>query len=437
MRRAIIAAIAWMSIGIPPLAVQATGTVSITSDVSTVAVGGSITFTVTVTPNDHVATVILTYEGETGQDEDTADPWVFTHQFGTPTDNLTVIATVYYDNGDPPESASLDVNVVDLKITGSVSMLRGLTAAYLAESLPAGKAIDRFDWAYEWPGGANSYQDNDVDGDNRSVWLGRMVVSGTLTCRAIVSGISLQKSLPVEVRARSWSTAITCAKNNESGWGDEPVIGEELGQNRDRDSNNVAFIFVPQLAGGDFSTARTLNQVTSGPCSGLWFVYSSGLKCQRETVINKYIMSGGPVPLGTTANFYDVNGSGCFAPYYTADSFILAVAHHEYRGTPEIFKSLGGHQGRVEQAIIDFGYDPKILIEPLLSRNANDLAMEIDDIVAYAQNEVYTYESDESYMEMYGPNWGWGIDALGAGGHSRWDPTFGGWTDCVNGPFDF
>jgi hypothetical protein len=419
---------------------NAAATVTLTSDVSAVAAGGSITFTVTVTPGDHVTKVILAYEGESGQDEDTTSPYVFSHQFETPTDGLTVTATVQYDNNDPDGQDTLNVNVVGLKITGSTTPLRAMSATYLAQSDPTGKAIDQFNWTYQWSQGSNTYQDDDSNGDDKSIWSGKMVVSGTLTCSATVAGVSVQKSLSIAVQPRNWTVPITCAQDNETDWGEEPEPEATLGQNRDRDSDLPDRIFVPQGPGHDFSGARTLTQVPSGPCSGLWYVYNSTLKCQRETVISRYIKNGGPLPAGASANFYDINDSGCFAQASSsAANFVLAVAHHEYRGTPETFKSEEGHQGRLEKAIIDSNLtlDPKAAIEPLVNLDADDLAAAVDEAIIGCQAEVSIREADDGEVERNGPNWGYGIDALGSGGNSRWEPATSSWTECFNGPMQF
>lgn len=437
MRRLTLVSVLCGCMGSLVTGLAASASVSITADVSTVAAGGSVTFTVTVTPNDYVSKVILTYEGESGQDEDTTAPYVFYHQFDTPADSLTVTATAEYNNGAPDEQDTTDVDVVGLQLTGSSIPLRAWSTTYVAQSDPAGKSIDQFNWIYAWLGGSNTYQDNDSDNDDKSRWSGKMVVSGTITCSATVSGVSVQKSLTVNVRPRTWAVTITCEQDNESNWGEQPLAQAALGCNRDRESNQIGYLFVPQSAGPDFTAARTLSEITSGPCSGWWYVSATTLKCQRETTINKYIKSGGPAPSGASENFYDANNSLCFAPEFSSGDFVTAVAHHEYRGTPLTFKSIGGHQGRIEKAILDLGYDPKAAIESLVNRDSSDLADAVNETIAYHQSQVDYYYADEWYMQTYGPNWGYGDDALGWGMNSRWDSFTTSWSECNNGPDQF
>jgi hypothetical protein len=168
--------------------------------------------------------------------------------------------------------------------------------------------------------------------------------------------------------------------------------------------------------------------VTSGPCTGFWYVASSTLKCQRETVINRYIKPGGPV-LGPT-NFYGANGD-CFST--SVGDFIQAVKNHEYRGTPDTPKSPRGHQGRIEQSIIDSSNDAKLEIEALTSGSQNSLSAEVNDTISNCELQVFYYFTDEWYMQTLGPNWG-GSNGLGTGENSRTNDEGSGWSDCVNDP---
>lgn len=423
---------------LPARTAIADATVEITSDVATVAEGESITFTVTVTPSTYVQKVILTYEGEQGQDEDTTAPYVLVHQFDTPGDDITVTATVEYTNGDPDGQDTLDADVVGLTLLGNSAPWRAWPVGYLVQSNPAGKAIDQFNWTYAWSGGSNVYQDNDANDDDKSTWSGKMVVNGTLSCSATVSGVPVSKSLAITITPRNWTVPISCAQDNEPDWGSEPVVICALGEHRDRDSNIGLYIFVPRNGPTDFSPARTIQQVTLGPCEGWWYVSSSILKCQQETAINKYIKDGGPKPSGASENFYDKNDSDCFDyyPSFGAGEFVQAVKNHEYRGTPDTYKSIEGHHGRVEKSIRDDGYDAKAAIEPLTSRSQSTLEDAIDNAISDNEDSVFDFASDESYMDTYGPNWG-GYGALGLGGHSRWDPNTTSWTICNNEPTEF
>ena len=63
--------------------------------------------------------------------------------------------------------------------------------------------------------------------------------------------------------------------------------------------------------------------------------------------------------------------------------------------------------------------------------------MGIQDAIADAEQDVADFGFDDSYMDLYGPNWGDDYDALGEGQHSAWDPGYSSWTTCENGPENF
>lgn len=399
-------------------------TVSITPATSTVARGGGITFTVTVEPATYVQGVSVTYQGESGQDVGTGVPFYATHTFNSPADNLVVTARVTYSNGDPDGQATATVSVVGLVISGSANPPRAWSTGYAVQSNPSGKALSQINWTYSWSDGSNTYQ-------NSATWSGKMVVPGTLVVTAVVSGVAAQASKPVAITPRSWPISITCVQDNDPDYGDPPIPWVELGSNRDQNSHYSNYFFAPRNGDTDFSPARTLSQVTSGPCAGLWYVASSTLKCQRETVISRYVKPGGPV-LGAT-NFYAANAN-CFSS--SVDDFIQALKNHEYRGTPDTPKSWGGHQGRTESAIIDLSCDPRQRIEALTDRNPSNLSETINATINSDEMTVIDYATDELYMETWGPNWGSG-NGLGCGDHSSWDDSTSAWTDCVTGPSKF
>jgi hypothetical protein len=304
----------------------------------------------------------------------------------------------------------------------------------VAESDPPGKAIGQFNWTYDWGSGGNTYQDNDTDDDDRSVWYGRMVEGGELSCSAVVAGVDCTDTMSITITPRDWTTPISCAQDNESGYGEVPIATAELGQNRDRDSDIHDHLFVPRNPGDDFSPAYTVAQVPYGPCQGLYYVSSSTLKCQRETVINRYIKSLGPKPLGATYNFYDRNDLDCL----DANAFVQALKNHEYRGTPAVYKSEEGHQGRIEKSIVDHGNDPKAALESITHTVQSSLHALVQAAILDAEFEVEEFGLDETYMDIHGPNWGLGSGALGVGGHKRWDDSAGSWSSsCNNGPTSF
>jgi hypothetical protein len=426
--------LALLTAGLPGAANGATVTLS--SDTSAVESGGTIYFTVTVSPDTYVDQVALSYQGITGQDIDTTSPYEFSRRFDDCQLDLTVTATVSYTNADPDDQDQIDVDVVDLKLYGVSTATRGAYASFMAESLPAGQAIADFSWSYSWGAGQNNFYDPDTDDDDRSIWAGYLVVAGPVTCTATVAGVSVGVNWPLTLTARNWETPITCAQDNESAWGDVPTPTASLGQHRDKDSDVGSYVFVPRDGSNDWSSAVTLTQVSGGPCDGWWYVSSTTLKCERETVINRYIKSGGPTLGGK--NFHAVNGPSekdCFTT--DPDDFIQAVKNHEYRGTPETEKSIEGHHGRMEKSIRDDDRDARQHIESLTATSQALLLSNVNVTIGQQEDAINDYAGDDTYMFTYGPNWGADPGALGDGWNARWNSVGSYWTDCVNGPLDF
>ncbi len=400
-------------------------TVAVAPSATVIPQGGTASFTVSVTPGTYVQTVTVTYGGESGQDQFSYAPCVAWRQFNTPARNKVVTATVSYTNGSPDDVATVTIDVVGVSLTGPASPLRGWPCTYTLKALPTGTPITRCDWTY----GVNSYTDLNGDGNDTSTWAGPMVVSDTIQCSVVVLGITLPVSKQVIVANRNWSTPVTCAQDNEPEWGDAPTPGADLGLNRDRDSNTQSYVFVPRN-GSDFTPAVTRTCVSTGPCTGWWYVVATTLKCQRETVINRYIKPDAPTLGGST--FAGVNGN-CFGP---AD-FLQAVKNHEYRGSPDTPRSLRGHQGRIENAVqLDFYADPRRHIEPLCARTQPDLLADVNDTVLGDEWYVIGFAGDEVSLAGEGANWGYEPTSLGQGGNSRWLGS--DWSyDCAYGPETF
>lgn len=393
--------------------------VSIAPATTLVAQGQSAAFTVSVSPSTHVQEVRFEYEGETGMDVVMAAPFTVTHPFNQPRDGLIVTATVIYTNGDPPQQVSARVDVVGLTVLGPMNPGRGWLATYNVQSNPAGKSISQVAWTFTGPGAPNTLQ-------NQASWSGKMIVSGTLSVSAVVSGAAVQTNQVIAVSSRNWSTPISCAQDNDPDFGEVPVPSAELGMNRDMGSQVRHYIFGPRNGATDFAPARTLAEVTTGPCAGWWYVAGSTLRCQRETVINRYILANGP--LIDSRSFYQVN-SDCFST--SVDNFIQAVGNHEYRGTPDTPGSTSGHQGRLETAILEQWHDPRKAIEPLVNRNPADLADAVNGTILAHEASVLTFFENEVYQSILGPNWG-GVDGLGVGMNSRVENST--WSECVNDP---
>ncbi len=412
-------------------------TVELTSDKTKVAEGGNVGFTVTVTPGTYVTRVTLTYEGETGEDEDTVAPYQFTHTFNTPMNNLTVTATAEYGNGDPDDTDTLDIDVIGISLYGNTNPTRAWPTSYVARSNPAGKEIDQFNWSFVPNGGTEkTFVDYDADDNDVSVWAGRMVIGGSLSVSATIEGVDCSKQKPITINPRAgsmWTMPLSCATDNEPGWGN-PVTttgGFAFGQNRDEASDEPDRIMIPQETDGDFSDAYTLTKVTSGPCEGYWYVSSTVLEIDRETVINKYIKSGGAPPEEGADNWFDHNDQHCV----DAAAFVQAVNNHEYRGTPPAEKSEEGHQGRIEKGVDIYG-DPRANMESMVGTNKTILEADVEVMIENTEDDISGFADDGPWAWTDGPNWG-GEGSLGSGPHARYGLQSHSYSPCLYGPLRF
>jgi hypothetical protein len=415
--------------------------VTVQASVSGVQKGGSITFTATTDESDTVAKVTFSYEGTGGTDVITSAPYQVTKVMSWATmQALTVTATFDFEN-IPDQQGTVDVDVVDITLSGPWQPLRGSTSGYAARTSPTGLAVSSWSWSYtnnvkdaNWTDTANS--------DDQSLWRGTMVVSGTVQVGASILGINCTKSASVSVRSRTggvWATPVACAEDNEPNWGAPMLdIVQPLGEIRDKDSN-LGRIIVPQTNQNDWSDGVTLTQIASGPNQGVWYVQSNALEIDLETVINRFIKSGAPPPEPGATNFYDYNddaNTGCIANNMA--NFVQAVRNHEYRGTPSTACSLEGHFGRIEYALSNIVGDPAAAIEGHTAASQSALRSLVNTTLQLAEADLWTFTDDacDGWADD-GPNWG-GTGSLGSGKHTRYDIYNSQYYDgCTFGPEKF
>ncbi|MBN1513943.1 MAG: hypothetical protein JXB13_18140 [Phycisphaerae bacterium] len=396
--------------------------------------GQPITFVATTTETDPVVQVTFSYEGTTLTDVDDTPPYQVTRAMAwTTLLDLTVTATFEFQTIDP-QQGSTDVDVVDITLNGLLQMGRGAVAGYSARTSPTGLSVSRWDWQYDTV--PADVQMADTNGsDDRSSWAGRMVVSGDLSVAAEIEGIVCEVSKSVTVKPRQgtgWNTPANAVQDNEPYWGASvvtiaiPILGEL----RDRESDVTAFI-VPQ-SGRDWSGGTTRAEVTSGPCNGLWYVASESFTVDQETVVNRFIKSGGPPPDENATNFFDHNNAagGCIAG--NMSNFVQAVMNHEYRGTPEACGSLEGHFGRVENYLAGHP-SPGQAVEGLVSTSQAGLVSLVNAAIADIEDDIAAFTAHGDWNEN-GPNWG-GPGSLGSGKHTRYNPDADDYVSgCPYGP---
>ncbi len=419
------------------MSAQTWATVNVQASTSGVQKGGTITFTATTTESDPVVKVTFSYEGTATTDEITSSPYQVTKVMDWVTmQNLTVTATFDFQN-IPDQQGTVDVDVVDITLQGPSQPTRGSACTYTARTSPTGLSVSSWSWSCTTSVADANYTDTS-NSDDASQWRGTMVASGTIQVAASVVGIQCTKSISVSIRSRTgtpWTTPIACVEDNEPNWGARLIYSYDLlGDHRDRESNAYRLI-VPQTTSGDWSDAVTLLEVSSGPNKGIWYIQSTILEVDLETVINRYAKWGGPPPEEGATNFYDYNNdaNGCIPG--NMDDFIQAVMNHEYRGTPPTAESLEGHFGRIEYGLAHNVDDPSAVVEGLVAASESALLDQVNDELYLIQGELSSFAADGTWSND-GPNWG-GTGALGSGKHTRYNGDGYYYSGCTFGPDHF
>ncbi|MCK4659961.1 MAG: hypothetical protein KAV82_10610 [Phycisphaerae bacterium] len=396
-----------------------------------------ITFTATTDESDPVVKVTFSYQGGGTSDEDTISPYEVTKTMDwTTMEDLTVTATFDFEN-IADQQDTVDVDVVDITILGSSIAGRGNNKYYQGRTSPTGLSVSRWDWEYDTTSIDPTWIDTNGN-DDQSVWNGRFVISGELTVEATILEIPCTKSKNVTVMDRTgvaWNTPATAVEDNEALWGAPPLGNNEpLGELRDKDTD-VTHIIVPQTSSGDWSDGVVLVEVPSGPCKGFWYVHSECLEIDMETVINRYIKSGGPPPESGATTFYDYNNANGRCIEEDMADFVQAVKNHEYNGTPPTAESLEGHFGRIEYRL-NIQEHPGRAVEDLVDTSEAGLIVKVNDEVDFIEGALLLFTTDGDWSDA-GPNWG-GTGSLGSGKHTRYDIDESDYYDeCTFGPENF
>jgi hypothetical protein len=114
------------------------------------------------------------------------------------------------------------------------------------------------------------------------------------------------------------------------------------------------------------------NVSDQGPNHGKYYIFAATVATACETVINKYIKAGGPLPdPSAPRNWYDQNtgpsGLNCFGTPGSpgpGSLFVERIKMHENLGFTTAPNGGGsGHQGQLKHAVEVLGNDPRKAIE--------------------------------------------------------------------------
>lgn len=238
----------------------------------------------------------------------------------------------FYDDSD---SNSVNIEVVNMKMIFEVgenqtdTIERGQSGTFKVvdgndQEL---EDVDYFNWcfdgAYDVLAGA-TYEE--------SSWAGKIVQSGTRSVE-ITSGVdSIKVSKTITVTNRSgWTMSVHFNSDNDPNWGEPnfPGASVELGQCRG-DETNKGFIIGPRTLEKKLDDAYGRQEVADGPNKGLWYVSSSSVAVNMESVINMWLKPGKEgYPPAAGSGFYEYNDE----PDVDANALLTGIINHEGYGS--------------------------------------------------------------------------------------------------------
>lgn len=137
------------------------------------------------------------------------------------------------------------------------------------------------------------------------------------------------------------------------------------------DAPDSVHILHPAPAANSWETrGYTLKQVqdAGGPFDGTWYLDTYTLRIEREVLINKYILPGGPAPVSTAKKFYPANKELGL----DVDGYLAAVRRHERL-----------HSDLVQKALV--AQDPGPKVEAFAARTKDTLKLQADAVISAAE----------------------------------------------------
>ena len=287
-----------------------------------------------------------------------------------------------------------ELTVVKVEIENKpIEVTRGQSQSITATLTPAGVTPSKVEWIFT--GGKGGTKDTTpnlstsvilVDGDN----------SYSVKCRVTVGGTVCEDTANITVNPRtgaSWQITPACATDNEPSWGNFPGFEDTEAyagfcRNRTLDDGNI----VTPVDGG-FTSAQVNDP--DGPNDGYWYIESTTLVIDMETVINKYMKSGTTPPSPPGTNWHEYNESQSV----DADGCLNGVKGHEYKG---VGGSGQGHFAFLETKEAESGMDVRTEIEKKWHASSkNDVETDAENEKDNINNAIHS-----AYAVEPSGNWG-------------------------------
>jgi hypothetical protein len=227
-------------------------------------------------------------------------------------------------NNKKPGTPFYKLCVMKVEITEPVKVTRGIAGSISATVFPRPPYItpNKVEWIFSGgKGGTKNTTPNLstdvvlVDGENHY----------GVICKVTVGSAVFQDSATITVIPREWKITPTCEPDNEIGWGDYPTNNVTMGECRNRTLNNPQIV-TPKVGG--FTCARVNDP--NGPNDHYWYIASTTLNIDMETVINKYAKHGTTPPGGIGVKWHEYQE----LRKVDADGFLEGLKGHEYEGKP-------------------------------------------------------------------------------------------------------
>ncbi len=323
--------------------------------------------------------------------------------------------TVCLSYDDMSTSAMANVNLYKTTFTASAtSVERGKSATFTATIFGL---QSQYLLGFLWT--SNYYDRTNGTPISDSSWSGVIVDDTTVSCDAVINS-PLQGTFSihlgdatVNVTPRNWSLTPPAEprQDNDANWPESDDLVYSCAETTARGgllrdtASKLAWIFTPNppkldgaygtwFEAGAYVVARVGD---GGPDDPVWWVTSSDLKIDQETVLNKYYKPSGPSPAGAPYNWYVANTTPvqCFH----VDLYLQALKLHEALGA---YTTANGY-GSGHYAQLLFGEattrDVLTLLETTLASTRQGILTGCEGTIQTINDQIHQISGDHNVVK--------------------------------------
>lgn len=367
-------------------------------------------------------------DGTWSDNEGTSATFVTGTSVGTKTLTVTFDDTDTDQYDDDSTSDSITIEVKNVKMifkvgeTETDTIERGQSGTFEVVD-GDGETLDNATY-FSWDFNGDDYDASEADHEESS-WGGTIVESGTCSVQVTMGVDIVEVSKTITVTNRSgWIMSVNFRPDNEADYGQDDFPGASaiLGEYRDAETN-TGHIIGPRNPDGTLDDdAYDILEVSGGPNNELWYVSSSSLSVDTESVINMWLKSGKTgYPPAAGSGFYEYNDYRDI----DVDGLLTGITNHEGPGSG----NGKGHHALAKAEIDSWDINPAQAIEDNVADSESGLqtlcTVEIGDFNGDAKDA-----SDEENIP-YGSNFGPAVVYWYQSDTEYWDPIefADGWTE--------